>query len=449
MKFQFGSSGIRDKYPETINPALAQELGRAIPKSLGRSMAVAHDTRTSSLTLHAMLIASALESGAEIYDYGMVPTPVLSYETRATHRSAGVMVTASHNPPEYNGFKVFTSEGEALDDESKLLGQARADETIMKQIGFGTVERPSTAEYSRMISRIALSEDWKIILDPGNGASCGISSKLYTEAGCTVTSVNSIPDGTFPGRPSEPAPENLRLLCQMVRETQADAGIAFDGDADRMVIVDENGDCPLQDRALAYYISYLTRHAGRTDRTFLVPVDSSMVIEETAEKEGGKIVRGPVGDALLLREMKKHGSSFAGEPSGAWIHYKLNPSPDGLISGLSYIKALEEEGKTVAESLEGIPEYHMERRSISTPVRTEPSTIDSLSGQLSRIIGSKATVSHDYGLRIASSQSWALVRKSGTEPKIRLTVESKSKSEAERITRESTHLITRELSERT
>src|SRR5437879_5057899 len=138
-----------------------------------------------------------------------------------------------------------------------------------------------------MISRVGLSRGWKVVLDPGNGAACGFSELVYRNAGCLVTSVNSVPDGRFPGRGSEPKRESLGLLSQMVRETGAEAGIAFDGDSDRMVIVDEKGNCPLQDRALAYFVSHLAR-SSRMSKVFLVTVASSMVLEETVEKAGGE-----------------------------------------------------------------------------------------------------------------------------------------------------------------
>jgi len=385
-----------------------------------------------------MFIASAMESGADIFDYQIVPTPVLSFETRARGFSAGVMITASHNPPEYNGFKVFTSKGEALDDESKLLDgpiprkQARPSERL-------EVLKPY--EYQEMVSRVGLSRRWRVVLDPGNGAACGFSEMVYRNGGCMVTSVNSIPDGRFPGRGSEPTREGLGLLAQMVKETGSDAGIAFDGDADRMVIVDEKGNCPLQDRALAYFVSQLARSSK--GKAFLVPVDSSMVLEETVEKAGGRIVRGPVGDALLLREMKKHGSSFAGEPSGAWIHYDYNPSPDGILSGLLYLKALEEDGLTVSASLKDIPEYFMERRSIPFSAELDRQALSMFESELVKIVGKGSKFSSEYGLRAASGDSWVLVRKSGTEPKIRVTVESKTRSETGRIMKETIHLTER------
>src|SRR3989441_6351488 len=249
---------------------------------MGDKIAVAHDTRLSSPVLRSMFIASAMESGADIFDYEIVPTPVLSFQTRAGKFSAGVMITASHNPPEYNGFKVFTSKGEALDDESKLLDGPRESRPVRPS---EKLELLNPYEYLEMISRVGLARKWKVILDPGNGAACGFSVMVYRDAGCLVTSVNSVPDGRFPGRGSEPKRESLGLLSQMVRETGAEAGIAFDCGSYRMVVFYERGNCPLQDRAVGYFVSHLC-WSSRTSKVFLVPIDSSMVLEETVEEAG-------------------------------------------------------------------------------------------------------------------------------------------------------------------
>src|SRR5207245_11737909 len=201
-------------------------------------------------------------------------------------------LSADTKPPEYNGFKVFTSKGEDLDDESKLLDGPREHRPVRPS---EKLELLKPYEYLEMISRVGLSRKWKVILDPGNGAACGFSELVYRNAGCVVTSVNSIPDGRFPGRGSEPKRESLGLLSQMVRETGSNGGIAFDGDWERMGVVDEKGKCPLQDRALAYFVSHLAR-SSRTCRVFFVLIDSSMVLEETVEKAGGSVIRGLVRD---------------------------------------------------------------------------------------------------------------------------------------------------------
>ena len=443
MNLRFGSSGIRGKYPDRVNTDVAFELGRLLPEALGRIIALGRDPRLSGFVLKAAFVSSALESGARILDYDLVPTPALAYETRSQKAAAGVMITASHNPPEYNGFKIFDSAGEALKDESKL-GRKRKSTNKTTQIPFsGKVETRQPHAYVDMISQIGFKRQWKIVMDPGNGATCGIAPTIYRELLGNVTAINSIPDGAFAARGSEPTERSTRMLAKVVVATGSDAGIAFDGDGDRMVVVDEKGICPLQDRVLGAYISFLAR---RSKGPFLIPLDASMAIDKMAEKHGAKLVRGPVGDALLLQEMKRWKGKFAGEPSGAWIHYEFNSCPDGILSGLLFLKSVEEMGESVSETMSSIPQYHMTRRSVRYADRLTRGKIDSVASGLRKIIGKDSSTNMRFGLRISSDKSWILVRESGTEPVIRVTGESKDPSEARRIMKETLRLLRRVLS---
>ncbi len=257
-----------------------------------------------------------------------------------------------------------------------------------------------------------------------------------------VTAINSDPDGEFPGRGPEPTERSVSSLCKVVAETGADAGIAFDGDGDRVYIVDEKGNCPLQDRVLGSYISFL---AGKSKGPYLVPIDVSMAVDEVADKQGARLVRGPVGDARLLGEMKKWKASFAGEPSGAWIHADFNPCPDGILSGLLYLKHIEQLGTSVSKSIEEIPEYYMLRESYRFPGKLSPAITNSLASELEKIIGDDSSTETRYGLRVRSDASWALIRESGTEPVIRVTIESKNRASANRIMKETLALLRRAL----
>jgi len=231
-------------------------------------------------------------------------------------------------------------------------------------------------------------------------------------------------------------------LCKLVASAGADAGVAFDGDGDRVYIVDEKGNCPLQDRVLGSYITCLAR---RSKGPFLVPVDASMAIQEAATKYGAKLLRGPVGDAKLLVEMKKIGASFAGEPSGAWIHREYNLCPDGILSGLLYLKQLETLDLLVSEAVAEIPEYFMARKSVNVKQKLSSSIVATLSGELEKIIGKDSSIETKFGVRVSSEDSWVLVRESGTEPVMRITTESKQRSKANQIMRETLSLVRRVL----
>jgi len=224
----------------------------------------------------------------------------------------------------------------------------------------------------------------------------------------------------------------------MVVATHFDAGIAFDGDADRMYILDENGVCPLQDRILASYIVFL---AKSSKGPFVVPLNTSMVVDEIAEKHGAKLVRGPVGDAKLLREMKRLDANFAGEPSGAWIHRDYNSCPDGLLSGLLFLKASESLGLRISEMVRDVPEYHIIREGINHAGKLSKGMMSTLGTGLKKILGKDSSTETKFGLRVSTENAWVLVRDSGTEPVIRVTGESKDRSEAKRVMKETLRLL--------
>ncbi len=351
------------------------------------------------------------------------------------------MITASHNPPEYNGFKVFNSQGEAFDEESSAAKLGRVEK---KKSGdsIGIVNRSVCSSYETALADIRLRKHWRIVIDPGNGATCQVAPRVYAKTCAKLTSINSVQEPDFSGRGSEPTSQSMRLLGSTVRAGRFDAGIGFDGDGDRMVIVDEKGNYPLQDRVLAAFISALSRNSKGP---FVVPIDASMAIDEVTERQDARIVRGPVGDAKLLREMRAARGTFAGEPSGAWIHPDFNPCPDGILSGLVFLQAVEREGRTVSEAVDEVPEYHMMRDSLPVKGKNANFKEESLSEEIERVVGRDSRTTRKFGLRVSTDQSWALIRQSGTEPVLRVTVESKVRKEAARIVRDSLKVLRRKM----
>lgn len=397
------------------------------------------DPRYSGPVLRAAFLSSVLELGAVVTEYGLIPTPALAYQIAHTEQDGGVMITASHNPIEYNGFKIFNSQGESIED-SDSLASSKLDERKHETFRTGKVRSNNATLYSQMLSTIRLQKKWRVVLDPGNGATGRLASEIYGDAVGKATTINSQADGKYPARGPEPTRESVVLLRRIVSETKADIGIAFDGDGDRFYVVDETGTCPLQDRILASHLSFL---AKESKGPFLVPIDASMAVEEAVSKSGGKLVRGPVGDAKLYAEMKREGSSFAGEPSGAWIHRQFHSCPDGLLSGLLYMRELECAGLTVSEAVDQVPEYFMTRKSVSVTNNLSNLDVNILSRELEKIVGKGSDTDLKFGVRVRSEESWVLIRQSGTEPVLRVTAESKSSKEADRIVKETLILIQR------
>ncbi len=259
MTLQFGSSGIRGKYGDTIDPDTAFELAKILTRDLGLKLALARDPRLSSSVLRSAFLSAALEQGARITDYDMIPTPALAYQSGHTHESGGVMITASHNPPEYNGFKIFNSKGETFDDETIRSWTNPKSNAKNTKVKLHEIETAKPTEYKERLSRIQFEKEWRVVLDPGNGATCQLAPEIYRQSSTKATAMNSFPDGNFPSRGSEPTRDSEASLCRVVAAAKADAGVAFDGDGDRVYIIDEKGNCPLQDRVLGSYITCLAR----------------------------------------------------------------------------------------------------------------------------------------------------------------------------------------------
>src|SRR5207247_1965371 len=237
-------------------------------------------------------LSSALEAGTEVTDYGMIPTPALAYQTRGIEADGGVMITASHNPAEYNGFKIFNSKGESLEDSTILVTDTPAKNKPKQEYMQGRVRGGEPEAYTKRLSSIPFKKKWRVVLDTGNGGTGILAPEIYRATVGNVTAINS-------------------------------------------------------------------------KGPFIHPIDASMAEDEAMQGTGAKLVRGPVGDAKLLAEMKKEGASFAGEPSGAWIHSEFHPCPDGILSGLLYLNQLEQQGSSVSRAVEAIPEYYMVRKSLS------------------------------------------------------------------------------------
>jgi phosphoglucosamine mutase len=434
----FGTSGVRGIVNVDLTPEITLQIASAVAKytDSGRII-VGHDTRTSASMLEHSLVAGLLAGGCSVYTLGLVPTPVLAYLTREIKADAGIMITASHNPPEYNGIKLFSIDSMAFDEEKQnQIGKIvenknfkRADWQNIKQ----EVKIDETYRYIDAIQKtVTLKRQWKIVLDTANGATSNIAPTLFRKLGCKVTAINSQPDGFFPGRSPEPNAESLQSLCQIVKQLKADAGIAYDGDGDRMVAIDEKGKiCPF-DQILAAYASYVIKK--NKGGTVVTTVEASMCIEKMIKQYNGKVKRTKVGDVNVAIAVKNSKAIFGGEPCGAWIHPKYHYCPDGILSSILLLKALEEEPKLfLSKFVSRAPLYPMIRESVACPNNIKSKVMD----KLEKIVNStfpkiKEKLTID-GLHITLENGWVLIRSSGTEPLIRVTVEAETADEAKEI----------------
>ena len=414
---KFGSSGIRGVANTEITPELALDMGLAVG-SIYPEIAVGHDPRIASEMIENAVVAGLLSAGCKVIKVGMVPTPTLALFSKRL--GCGIMITASHNPAKYIGLKLF-SDGMSFDTQQqeeieKILREKKFRRAGWENTGNLSVSNDAIREHSELILKNVNMKrsGLKVVVDCGNGAASVITPYVLGKMGCNVITINSQPDGNFPGREPEPVEENLGLLKSTVKATGADLGIAHDGDADRMMAVDNEGRYVGGDKMLAFFALREAIYA------IAVPVDTSRVVDDLLD--GIKITRTRVGDVYVAEALKRIGGDFGGEPSGAWIFPKVSLCPDGIYAAARLVEIVEKEGE-LGKLLDKIPEYPVKRGAF--PCRDRNKAMVQIIEKLKKL----GEINTMDGVRVDLDDGWILVRPSGTEPKIRITVESNNRCE--------------------
>jgi len=434
----FGTSGVRGVVSEEVTPELALDLGLALATHLGGdgSVVLGKDPRTSSDMLESCLISGLLSGGCDIKRLGIVPTPAVSFAVRRLNAKAGIMITASHNPPEYNGIKFWGSDGVAYTPEQ---------EGEIERIYFGKRMKPATWDkigkvgavdvlpsyIDELAGAVKLKRGYKVVVDCGNGAGSLVTPYLLRKLGCEVVTLNSQLDGFFPGRGLEPSPENLGELCSVVKSLGVDIGLAHDGDADRIAAVDEKGRVAEPDKLLALISAHQVRKKGDI---VVTTVDASGTVDECVGAKKSKVVRTKVGDVSVAAEIRKRGAIFGGEPCGAWIFPEVHLVPDGPLAAAKILELLELTGRRLSELLDELPEHPTVRKKIACPNEKKAATMKKFESGLRREFKGISDVLTIDGIRFSFRDgSWVLVRPSGTEPYIRITAGGKKEENVEKV----------------
>jgi phosphoglucosamine mutase len=400
----FGSSGIRRKFDHTLADTTLK-IGSALA-SRSPDIIIGMDTRTTSPVLAHLLISGILGTGGIVRNTGIVPTPTVAFSTRTAQ--AGCMITASHNPEEYNGLKLFNRDGSSFtrlqqaEMESLLSTQHWTD---WKHQGREQVFDAITPHKNAILDMVNIRGGSSVIVDCGNGAGCLLTPPLLTDAGVKTTCVNCNPSGYF-ARPSEPLKEHVLYLSEMMKRTGAGCAVVHDGDADRMMAFDNKGRYISGDHLLVLFAQYLGA------KRVVTTSDASMIIEDCAE-----VRRTPVGDAYVSEQLLTWGD-FGGEPSGAWIFPKISNCPDGPFAAALFCEMSSE--WDIAGEIDAIPTYHLLRESFACETAQD----------VLRHLGASSPTD---GIRIADEDGWCLIRASGTEPKIRITAEGKTLAKAKAL----------------
>jgi len=454
LKKLFSTSGIRGVYPHEVSPTLAFKLGCVLTYIFGKECTVGIDGRLSSPVLEYALISGLMHSGCNVRRIGLAPLPITAYSVKKVGVKFGVMITASHNPPEYNGFKVFREGGlELMPSEEELVEEAILRESTVPRswsdVGSCISYREVISEYISDLLDFLLDEDsrcstsdLKVVVDCCNGPAALVTPMVLAQLGARVIAVNANIDGHFPGREPEPRPDVLVDLGGFVSSTGARLGIAHDGDADRVAIIDSNGSFVVNDRIIAYMAKRaLERSEGRI---VVTTIDTSRCIDEVVDRFGGEIVRTKLGKTHV--ELSKRSDiALAAEP---WkiINPKWGPWADGILTAATLVHDLMESRKNLQELLKDIPNYPQIRESYPCSDEEKVKVMKKVEEELESVIGNVDEVWNYDGVRVnCKDGSWILIRASGTEPKIRIYAEAKSLSRLNEIVEKGRKLVFRAL----
>lgn len=433
----FGTSGIRGPVGEQITPELGLNLGRALAHDTD-AVVIGRDTRTTSNYLADAVSIGLRASGTDVYRLGIAATPTIARSVNWTDADAGVSITASHNPPSDNGFKLWQSSGQAFDAARRETITSRLNSTEYPPMHWestGTEHHRSSVidKHVRTLIESGSAVDVSVAIDVGNGAGT-ITPTVFSRLDCPVQTLNANPDGRFPGRPPEPTEEHCSTLRHLVRSTDADFGIAHDGDADRMMAVTETGTWIPGDTLLALF----AKETVTDGDSIAVPINTSLAVDDTIEPLGATCIRTQVGDVHVAENTKNQGVVFGGEPSGAWIWPHETLCPDGPLAAVRLVEIVTRSGP-LSDLIDDIPHYPLRRESIDAPNK------DKLMEGIEHDITSRYPDdhrSHLDGIRVTTPDGWFLIRKSGTQPLIRLTAEARTPSDSDALLSTARSIVT-------
>lgn len=429
----FGTDGVRGEANVELTPELAFKLGRFGGYVLSQHetdvprVFVARDTRISGQMLESALVAGLLSVGIHVYKLGVLATPGVAHLVKAEKASAGVMISASHNPAQDNGIKFFAGDGFKLDDalEAEIEALLDAEEDTLPRPsaqGLGdVVEYPEgLRKYQQfLVSTGSELEGMKVVLDTANGAAATSARQIFADLGADLTVMAENPDGlNINEGVGSTHPEKLQ---ELVKETGSQIGLAFDGDSDRLIAVDENGDLVDGDRIMYIIGKYLADRGLLAKNTIVTTVMSNLGFHKALDREGIEKAVTAVGDRYVVEEMRKEGYNIGGEQSGHVILMDYNTTGDGQLTAVQLTKIMKETGKTLSELAAEVTIYPQKLVNI----RVENSMKDK-----SMEVPTIAAIIEKMEAEMAGNGR-ILVRPSGTEPLLRVMAEAPTDAEVD------------------
>ena len=431
----FGTNGIRGVFEEDFTLEFVHDITLAIATYFKKGpILVGYDGRNSSVVVSKIVCSALNYAGLDCKNAGLVPTPALEFAVKSEGYNGGIMITASHNPPQYNGIKPVASDGVEISREDELIIEDIYFEKKWSEspqnLGKTEKEEKTISNYiegikSQIDSQKINSKNFKVALDLGNGAQAVTAPKLCEELGCKVFLVNEKIDGKFPGRGSEPTPQNLQELSNVVVNNAADLGIAFDGDGDRSIFCDEKGNILTGDKSALLFSKYLLeKNQGSTVVTCL---NSGSSIETIAAQTNSKVIRTRVGSVEVSRKMVPIDAFLGFEENGGFMYGPHNQVRDGSMTLGIALELLATSGKKISDLISELPPSFTTKDKISCSKDEASKIISTLKQQIPEADTTE-------GIKISlNEKNWIMVRPSGTEPIVRIYAEADSQEKLDQL----------------
>jgi phosphomannomutase len=417
-------SGIRGIVGDSLTPEIALKYGRAFGRFSGSGkIIIGRDTRYHGPMIQAATAAGLMAAGCRVIDIGVVTTPTVEYAVIESGAAGGVVVTASHNPIEYNALKLISSDGIFLTEKQskRFLAMVDGGDSFHPK-KFGTYAVESNWDQRHIDAILNLDmvnvrkikrRKFRVVVDCVNGTSSYVAAQFFASLGCRLKLINAIPDGGFP-RPPEPAPENLKKLCRMVKAQKADIGFALDPDSDRLAMVNEKGNPVGEEYTLALGLRYIL---SRKKGSVAVNLSSSMINDYVAAEAGVKIYRTKVGEVNITEKLRTLGGIAGGEGNGGLIYPAIHSGRDGLQAAAIILSYMADSGHSISELAGQLPKLYMIKRKFNVSGKT----IDFKN--VEKHFPNNKIDKRD-GIKVVFDDSWVQVRLSNTEPIARIMAES-------------------------
>ncbi|HYB84887.1 MAG TPA: phosphoglucosamine mutase [archaeon] len=433
----FGTNGFRGVVNKEMTGELALKLAQAAGTYFeAADVTVGCDGRVSS-PIFLDIVSSALASvGCQVWNLGMITTPGLQFLTKDWSLKGGIMITASHNPPEYNGLKVMGNHGVELPHEEEVKIEGLFFQSRINLVGWDKIKQPlpvpeKFANYIKSIldnvGGASRSGSLKVLVDSANAVSVLSTPAIIERLGGNVSVVNGEIDGSFPGRLPEPTPEHLKETSKIMKASHFDFGVAHDGDGDRAVFLDEHGEVCWGDHTFALVVQdFLQNHPGQK---IVTPISSSQIIEEITERHGGEVVYTPVGSVYVSNLMLKINAKLGGEENGGIFYSPHVAARDGGITTAWIYKIVAESRKPFSKLVAELPKSYIIKDRIPCPNAVKDRVTAAI-----RNLPHKGKALEIDGIKLwLPPRSWILIRPSGTEPLFRILAEAPTKGKARRI----------------